>query len=105
MAEKVLNLIPGDLERPIGHIKPNIDCPDLEQLILESMIRWHPSNARCEIRRDAGIRCGSGRTRTLAGSRRTAWLTGRWLASHEAPDTQVLLLVISASDVALSSES
>ena len=32
MAEKVLNLIPGDLDRPIGHIKPNIDCPDLEQL-------------------------------------------------------------------------
>ena len=37
MAEKVLNLIPGDLDRPIGHIKPNIDCPDLEQLILESI--------------------------------------------------------------------
>jgi len=37
MAEKVLNLIPGDLERPIGHIKPNIDCPDLERLIVESM--------------------------------------------------------------------
>jgi two-component system CheB/CheR fusion protein len=37
MAEKVLNLIPGDLERPIGHIKPNIDCPDLEQLIVGSI--------------------------------------------------------------------
>jgi two-component system, chemotaxis family, CheB/CheR fusion protein len=37
MAEKVLNLIPGDLDRPIGHIKPNIDCPDLEQLINQSM--------------------------------------------------------------------
>jgi len=37
MAEKVLNLIPGDLDRPIGHIKPNIDCPELEQLILESI--------------------------------------------------------------------
>ena len=37
MAEKVLNLIPGDLDRPIGHIKPNIDCPDLEPLILESI--------------------------------------------------------------------
>jgi two-component system CheB/CheR fusion protein len=37
MAEKVLNLIPGDLDRPIGHIKPNIDCPGLEQLILESI--------------------------------------------------------------------
>jgi two-component system CheB/CheR fusion protein len=37
MAEKVLNLIPGDLDRAIGHINPNIDCPNLEQLIVESM--------------------------------------------------------------------
>jgi two-component system CheB/CheR fusion protein len=37
MAERVLNLIPGDLDRPIGHIKPNIDCPDLEKLITESI--------------------------------------------------------------------
>jgi two-component system CheB/CheR fusion protein len=37
MAEKILNLIPADLDRPIGHIKPNIDCPDLERLILESI--------------------------------------------------------------------
>src|SRR6187200_2186831 len=37
MAEKVLNLIPADLDRPIGHIKPNIDVPDLEQLILEAI--------------------------------------------------------------------
>jgi two-component system CheB/CheR fusion protein len=35
MAERVLNLIPGDVGRPIGHIKPNIDCPDLEELIHE----------------------------------------------------------------------
>jgi two-component system CheB/CheR fusion protein len=35
MAERVLNLIPGDVGRPIGQIKPNINCPDLEQLILE----------------------------------------------------------------------
>jgi len=37
MAEKVLNLIPTDIGRPIGHIKPNIDCPDLEKLISESI--------------------------------------------------------------------
>ena len=30
MAERMLNLIPSDVGRPIGHIKPNIDCPDLE---------------------------------------------------------------------------
>jgi two-component system, chemotaxis family, CheB/CheR fusion protein len=35
MAEKILNLIPADLERSIGHINPNIDCPNLEQLIVE----------------------------------------------------------------------
>lgn len=33
MAEQVLNLIASDIGRPIGHIKPNIDCPNLEDLI------------------------------------------------------------------------
>jgi two-component system CheB/CheR fusion protein len=33
MAERVLNLIPTDIGRPIAHIKPNIDCPGLEMLI------------------------------------------------------------------------
>jgi two-component system, chemotaxis family, CheB/CheR fusion protein len=33
MAEKILNLIPSDVGRPITQIKPNIDCPDLEALI------------------------------------------------------------------------
>jgi two-component system CheB/CheR fusion protein len=37
MAERILNLIPTDLGRPVGHIKPNIRCPDLEQLIVEAM--------------------------------------------------------------------
>ena len=37
MAEKVLNLIPADLNRAIGHINPNIDCPNLDQLIAESI--------------------------------------------------------------------
>jgi two-component system CheB/CheR fusion protein len=35
MAERVLNLIPSDLDRSIGHINPNIDCPNLEQLIAD----------------------------------------------------------------------
>ena len=48
MAEKVLNLIPGDLDRPIGHIKPNIDCPDLEQLILESIDTGRTGRARSQ---------------------------------------------------------
>ena len=33
MAEKVLNLIPTDTDRPIGHINPNIVGENLEQLI------------------------------------------------------------------------
>ena len=37
MAEKVLNLIPTDVGRPIGDIKPNIDLSDLEKLILEAV--------------------------------------------------------------------
>jgi two-component system CheB/CheR fusion protein len=35
MAEKLLSLIPGDVGRPIGNIKPNIDGPDLEQICAE----------------------------------------------------------------------
>jgi two-component system CheB/CheR fusion protein len=36
-AERLLNLIASDVGRPIGHIKPNIDCPDLETLIHEAI--------------------------------------------------------------------
>ena len=32
-AEKTLNIIPSDVGRPIGHLKPNFVCPDLESLI------------------------------------------------------------------------
>ena len=35
LAEKVLNLIPGDVGRPVSHIKPNIDCPDIAELCAE----------------------------------------------------------------------
>ncbi|MCY1007123.1 PAS domain-containing protein [Nannocystis pusilla] len=34
MAEKVLNLIPSDIGRPISQIKPNIECPGLEKMIV-----------------------------------------------------------------------
>jgi two-component system CheB/CheR fusion protein len=37
LAERVLNLIPSDVGRPIGHIKPNVDCPMLESMITESL--------------------------------------------------------------------
>ncbi|HLK93160.1 MAG TPA: chemotaxis protein CheB [Polyangia bacterium] len=36
-AERMLNLIPGDLGRPIAHIKPNIQCPNLEELIADAI--------------------------------------------------------------------
>lgn len=35
IAEKVFNLIPADVGRPINNIKPNIDIPDLEQVSLK----------------------------------------------------------------------
>jgi two-component system CheB/CheR fusion protein len=35
MAEKVLNLIPGDIDRSIGHINPNLEGASLEGLIAE----------------------------------------------------------------------
>ncbi len=34
-AERVMNIIPSDVGRPIGHLKPNFFCPDLEGLITE----------------------------------------------------------------------
>jgi two-component system CheB/CheR fusion protein len=37
MAEKLLNLIPTDVGRPIGDIKPNIDIPELERLIVHTV--------------------------------------------------------------------
>jgi two-component system, chemotaxis family, CheB/CheR fusion protein len=37
MAERVLNLIPADLDRSITHINPNLDVEDLPALIVECM--------------------------------------------------------------------
>jgi two-component system CheB/CheR fusion protein len=37
MAEKLLNLIPTDVGRKISDINPNVDAPDLEGLIMESI--------------------------------------------------------------------
>jgi two-component system CheB/CheR fusion protein len=34
-AEKLLNLIPTDVGRPIGDLKLNLDCPDMERMITE----------------------------------------------------------------------
>jgi two-component system CheB/CheR fusion protein len=40
-AERALNLIPSDIGRPIGHIKPNIRCPDLEAIIRDVVDTVH----------------------------------------------------------------
>jgi two-component system CheB/CheR fusion protein len=37
LAEKVLNLIPTDIGRPITDLKPNIEIPNLEELVSESI--------------------------------------------------------------------
>jgi len=42
MAEKILNLMQGDVGRPISHINPNINCPDLEKLVAEVVDTFNP---------------------------------------------------------------
>jgi two-component system CheB/CheR fusion protein len=42
VAEKVLNLIPADVGRPITQLRPNIDCPDLGPLISDVIDRVTP---------------------------------------------------------------
>jgi two-component system, chemotaxis family, CheB/CheR fusion protein len=37
VAEKIFNLISTDVGRPFSHIKPNINVPNLEQLIIETI--------------------------------------------------------------------
>jgi two-component system CheB/CheR fusion protein len=54
MAERLLNLIPGDIGRPIGQIKPNFDCPDLQIRIGE--VIDHISVHQQEVRDAAGNR-------------------------------------------------
>ena len=51
-AEKLLNLIPGDVGRPIGNIKPNVQCPDLEKLCAEVVDTMMPVER--EVQDDQG---------------------------------------------------
>jgi CheR methyltransferase, SAM binding domain/PAS domain len=60
MAERVLNLIPADLDRSIGHINPNIDCPNLDQLITECIETASPLERKCRIDTGGGTRWRSG---------------------------------------------
>ncbi|HXN46419.1 MAG TPA: chemotaxis protein CheB [Bryobacteraceae bacterium] len=41
-AEKLLNLIPGDVGRPISDLKPNINAPELDRLISEVIDKASP---------------------------------------------------------------
>jgi two-component system CheB/CheR fusion protein len=45
MAERMLNVIPSDVGRPIGQINPNIVCPDLSELIVETIESVAPRGA------------------------------------------------------------
>jgi two-component system CheB/CheR fusion protein len=42
LAEKVLNLVPTDVGRPITDIRPNLDFPDLEQALLDVLHAVRP---------------------------------------------------------------
>jgi two-component system, chemotaxis family, CheB/CheR fusion protein len=42
LSEKVLNILPSDIGRPISHLKPNIDCPMLVTMISTAMERGEP---------------------------------------------------------------
>jgi two-component system CheB/CheR fusion protein len=42
VAEEVLNLIPADVGRPITQVRPNVDAPDLGDLIVEVIDRVTP---------------------------------------------------------------
>jgi two-component system, chemotaxis family, CheB/CheR fusion protein len=41
-ARKIMNLLPADLGRPIGHLKANVDVPDLEALIADVIEEMQP---------------------------------------------------------------
>jgi two-component system CheB/CheR fusion protein len=50
MAERVLNLIPNDVGRPISDIKPNIDCSNLESQISEAIDSMSIKESECRDR-------------------------------------------------------
>ena len=52
MAERLFNLIKGDVGRPIGHVRPNIDFPDLETAIARVIDQVQPIEH--EVRDNSG---------------------------------------------------
>jgi two-component system CheB/CheR fusion protein len=48
IAEKLFNLIPGDIGRPLAQLSPNIDLPDLHSLIAETINHVTPIERRVQ---------------------------------------------------------
>jgi two-component system CheB/CheR fusion protein len=48
IAEKLFNLIPGDIGRPLAQLSPNIDLPDLHALIAETITHVTPIERRVQ---------------------------------------------------------
>jgi two-component system, chemotaxis family, CheB/CheR fusion protein len=49
-AEKLLNLLPGDVGRPIGHVRPNIEIPEMTSLVAEVVDTMHASEREVQDR-------------------------------------------------------
>ena len=64
VAEKVLNVIPTDIGRPISDLKPRIRVPELEDCSPGSSLPRKPWSARFKMRTGDGIRCGFSPTAT-----------------------------------------
>jgi hypothetical protein len=54
MTERVLHRIAADVGRPIGHIKPNIDLPELEQRIAPVIESVSPCECQVKDRQGSG---------------------------------------------------
>jgi two-component system CheB/CheR fusion protein len=50
-AQAVVNLIPADVGRPLGDIQPNVNVPDLGQLVLDAIDTLAPSEREVQDRR------------------------------------------------------
>jgi hypothetical protein len=76
-------MIPADVDRSIAHINPNIDCPDLEQLINESVETVTPWSgiAIVIVARDLRIR----RFRPMAERVLSLDRQGRWFSLRIRP--------------------
>jgi chemotaxis methyl-accepting protein methylase/chemotaxis response regulator CheB/PAS domain-containing protein len=75
----LFNLIQGDIGRPIGHIRPNIDCPDLVDLIAQVVDKLEP------VERE--VRDRSGRWHALH------------ISPHQSPDSDTEGAMLALVDI------